>query len=171
MKDDIVIRGARIITLDAKDRVLDGDVTVSHGRISAIEPRSSADLSSVQVIEAQGKVLLPGFVQTHIHLCQTLFRGSADDLSLIYWLKTRIWPMEAEHTPDSIRASAQLGVAELIRGGTTCALTMETVHHTQMVFEVVAESGFRAIVGKCMMDQGDEVPAGLLEPERQSIAE
>lgn len=171
MKDEIVIRGARIITLDAQDRVLDGDVTVSHGRISAIEPRSSADLSSVQVIEAHGKVLLPGFVQTHIHLCQTLFRGSADDLSLIDWLKTRIWPMEAAHTPESIRTSAQLGVAELIRGGTTCALTMETVHHTQSVLEVIAESGFRAIVGKCMMDQGDEVPAGLLEQSKQSIAE
>lgn len=171
MKDDIVIRGARIITLDAQDRVLDGDVTVSHGRISAIEPRSSADLSSVQVIEAQGKVLLPGFVQTHVHLCQTLFRGSADDLSLIDWLKTRIWPMEAAHTADSIKASAQLGVAELIRGGTTCALTMETVHHTQSVLEVIAESGFRAIVGKCMMDQGDEVPARLLERRDQSIAE
>ena len=171
MKDDIVIRGARIITLDAQNRVLDGDVTVRNGRISAIEPRSAADLGSVQVIEAQGKVLLPGFVQTHIHLCQTLFRGSADDLSLIDWLKTRIWPMEAAHTADSIKASARLGVAELIRGGTTCALTMETVHHTQSVLEVIAESGFRAIVGKCMMDQGDEVPSGLLEAADQSVDE
>ena len=171
MKDDIVIRGARIVTLDAQNRILDGDVTIVKGRISAIEPHSSRSSDASEVIEAQGKVLLPGFVQTHIHLCQTLFRGSADDLSLIDWLKTRIWPMEAAHTPNSIRASAQLGVAELIRGGTTCALTMETVHHTQSVLEVIAESGFRAIVGKCMMDQGDEVPSGLLERSDQSIAD
>lgn len=164
MKEDIVIRGARIVTLDAQNRILDGNVSISKGRISAIEPHSASS-DARDVLDAQGKVLLPGFVQTHIHLCQTLFRGSADDLSLIDWLKTRIWPMEAAHTPDSIKASAQLGVAELIRGGTTCALTMETVHHTESVLEVIAESGFRAIVGKCMMDQGEEVPAGLLEPE------
>ena len=73
--------------------------------------------------------------------------------------------------PASISASARLGVAELIRGGTTCALTMETVHHTESVFEVIAESGFRAIVGKCMMDQGDDIPAALLEKKDESIFE
>ena len=51
-----------------------------------------------EVIDADGCAVLPGFIQTHIHLCQTLFRGSADDLSLIDWLKKRIWPMEAAHT-------------------------------------------------------------------------
>jgi 5-methylthioadenosine/S-adenosylhomocysteine deaminase len=114
---------------------------------------------------------LPGFVQTHVHLCQTLFRGAADDLALIDWLKKRIWPMEAAHTPESIYASARLGIAELIRGGTTCALTMETVNHTEMVFRAVEESGFRATVGKCMMDRGDQVPEGLREQTETSIAE
>ena len=114
---------------------------------------------------------MPGFVQTHIHLCQTLFRGAADDLALIDWLKQRVWPMEAAHTPESLYASARLGIAELIKGGTTCALTMETVHHTDQVFKVVEETGFRATVGKCMMDKGDEVPQRLQEQTAQSIEE
>ena len=106
-----------------------------------------------------------------LHLCQTLFRGAADDLSLIDWLKKRVWPMEAAHTAESIRASARLGIAELIRGGTTCALTMETVRHTEEVLRVVEETGFRATVGKCMMDKGDGVPGVLCENTGESIRE
>src|SRR5207249_10535904 len=99
------------------------------------------------------------------------FRGAADDLALIDWLKERVWPMEAAHTKESIRASARLGIAELIKGGTTCALTMETVRHTEEVLRVVEETKFRATVGKCMMDKGDDLPAELLEETRASIDE
>ena len=123
------------------------------------------------VIDATGCAVIPGFVQTHIHLCQTIFRGAADDLSLIDWLRKRVWPMEAAHSASSIAASARLGIAELIKGGTTCALTMETVNHTAEVFKVVEETGFRATVGKCMMDKGDEVPRPLREQTTQSIQE
>jgi 5-methylthioadenosine/S-adenosylhomocysteine deaminase len=79
--------------------------------------------------------------------------------------------MEAAHSAASIAASARLGIAELIKGGTTCALTMETVNHTAEVFKVVEETGFRATVGKCMMDKGDEVPSALQEQTDNSIDE
>src|ERR687886_446583 len=79
--------------------------------------------------------------------------------------------MEAAHEAGSLRASARLGVAELIRGGTTCALTMETVSHTEEVFRVVEETGFRATVGKCMMDKGDGVPPALSEETEDSVRE
>ena len=142
---------------------------VRDGRISQIG--QGIDGGADHVVDAGGCAVLPGFVQTHIHLCQTLFRGAADYLSLIDWLKKRIWPMEAAHTKESIRASAQLGIAELIQGGTTCALTMETVRHTEEVLKVIERSGFRATAGKCMMDKGDELPAGLHENSRESIDE
>jgi 5-methylthioadenosine/S-adenosylhomocysteine deaminase len=173
IKEGIVIRGAIVITLDAKDRIFTGDVVVEDGRITASGPSVAAavDGRTDEIIDGHGSVLLPGFVQTHVHLCQTLFRGAADDLALIDWLKQRVWPMEAAHTPASLRASARLGIAELIRGGTTCALTMETVNHTEAVFEAVIESGFRATVGKCMMDQGEEVPEALQEKTAASIAQ
>jgi len=123
------------------------------------------------VIDASGCAVLPGFVQTHVHLCQTLFRGAADDLALIDWLKNRVWPMEAAHTGASARASARLAIAEMIKGGTTCALTMETVNHTAEAFRVVEESGFRATIGKCMMDKGDGMPDALHEETESSIRE
>ncbi|HYN26248.1 MAG TPA: amidohydrolase family protein, partial [Pyrinomonadaceae bacterium] len=58
-----------------------------------------------------------------------------------------------------------------IKGGTTCALTMETVNHTEAVFQVVEETGYRATVGKCMMDKGEEVPAALHEDTEASVEE
>jgi 5-methylthioadenosine/S-adenosylhomocysteine deaminase len=173
MSDRLLIKDATIITLDAANRIFEGSVAVDHGRIVAVEPSATAhfDTQFDEVISGHGRVLLPGFIQTHIHLCQTLFRGAADDLALIDWLKQRVWPMEAAHTPDSLYASALLGIAELIRGGTTCALTMETVNHTEVVFRAVEESHFRATVGKCMMDQGKDLPEALREESEDSIAE
>ena len=127
MSETLLIKGATVITLDDENHVFHGDVFVENGRIGALgESLIGRQYKAADVIDAHRRLLLPGFVQTHIHLCQTLFRGAADDLSLIDWLTKRIWPMEAAHTPESIYASARLGIAELIRGGTTCALTMET---------------------------------------------
>src|SRR5438874_4258720 len=169
MTKSILVKGGTIVTMDENDSIVRGDVLIRDGRIAEISGDNSTDVD--EVIEAHGCAVLPGFVQTHIHLCQTLFRGAADDLALIDWLKRRVWPMEAAHTPQSVRASAQLGVAELIKGGTTCALTMETVRHTEEVLRVVEESGFRATVGKCMMDKGDDLPRELREETRASIDE
>lgn len=169
MSSSILIKNGALVTMDAENSIVRGDLVIRNGLISAVGGQDKGEAD--EVIDASGCAVLPGFVQTHIHLCQTLFRGAADDLSLIDWLKKRIWPMEAAHTPESIRASARLGVAELIKGGTTCALTMETVRHTKEVLRVVKESGFRATVGKCMMDKGSDLPPELHEETRASIDE
>src|SRR5437762_2225061 len=169
MSKSLLIKDGTIVTMDISDSIRRGDLLIRDGRITEIAEGIKADAD--ETIDARGCAVLPGFVQTHIHLCQTLFRGAADDLALIDWLKKREWPMEAAHSPQSIRASAQLGIAELIKGGTTCALTMETVRHTEQVLRVVEESGFRATVGKCMMDKGDEVPPELNELRNDSIDE
>ena len=123
------------------------------------------------MIDARGGYVLPGLIQTHIHLCQTLFRGFADDLPLMDWLRRRVWPMEAAHTPATLRASTRLATTELLASGTTSVLTMETVHDTDVVFEAVAESGLRATIGKCMMDFDAQVPARLQENTQRSIDE
>jgi 5-methylthioadenosine/S-adenosylhomocysteine deaminase len=165
----VLIKNGTLVTVDGDDSVLKGDVLVRDGRIARIGEK--LDESADEVIDAAGCAVLPGFVQTHIHLCQTLFRGAADDLPLIDWLKKRVWPMEAAHTQASVRASARLGIAEMIRGGTTCALTMETVNHTAEAFRVAESTGFRATIGKCMMDKGEEVPPALHEETAESLRE
>jgi 5-methylthioadenosine/S-adenosylhomocysteine deaminase len=184
MSDAIVIKGGTVLTVDADDRIRQADIFIRKGRIERIIERGPSseqnsgqqaagieDDFATEMIDASRCAILPGFVQTHIHLCQTIMRGAADDLRLIDWLKKRVWPMEAAHNAESLYASARLGIAEMILGGTTTALTMETVNYTEAVFRAVEESGFRATVGKCMMDKGSDVPAGLSEKTRASITE
>ena len=149
--------------------IVEGDVSIRDGRIVSIGQASLPRHDTT--IDAGGGWVLPGFIQTHVHLCQTLFRGYADDLTLMDWLRTRVWPMEAAHTAKTLRASARLGIMELLASGTTTVLTMETVHETDVVFAEAAEAGIRATIGKCMMDADADVPAGLRETTRASLDE
>ena len=169
MPKTTLIKNGTLVTMNEERAVFTGDLLFEGRNIMALG--SDLGAQADEVVDAAGCAVLPGFVQTHIHLCQTLMRGAADDLALIDWLKKRVWPLEAAHSAASVRASARLGIAELIKGGTTCALTMETVKHTDEVFAAVQESGFRATIGKCMMDKGESVPAGLLEERGASVAE
>ena len=165
----LLIRGGTILTMNDRFDIVEGDVSIRDGRIAAIAP-AMIDHHD-RVVDARGGYVLPGFIQTHIHLCQTLFRGYADDLRLMDWLRTRVWPMEAAHTADTLRAAARLAATELLSTGTTAVLTMETVHDTDAVFEAVEESGLRATIGKCMMDLDAQVPRRLQEKTSASIDE
>jgi cytosine/adenosine deaminase-related metal-dependent hydrolase len=140
---------------------------VEGGRICAILPPDAPIPAGAEVIDLRGRWLMPGFTQTHIHLVQTLFRGLADDLPLLDWLRLRIWPFEKAHDEDSVYWSARLGITELLLGGTTAILDMATVSHTDAVFAAAEEAGLRAAIGKAMMDRDNE--AGLGESTDRSL--
>ncbi len=170
------ILNATLVTQDAKRRVLQGHLRIENGRISDItrtrpQLRKSTHSVTDSIIDAQGLTILPGFIQAHIHLCQTLFRNQADDLELLDWLSKRIWVMEAAHTEETLQTSALLGIHELLSSGTTCILDMGTVRHTHAIFEAVRESGIRASVGKCLMDHPTQTPRGLRESTLSAITE
>lgn len=168
MSLDLVIRGGTVLTMDRKRRVVRADVLVRGGAIVQV---GDVRPGNARVIEATGAVVVPGFVQAHVHLCQSLFRGAADELPLLDWLRKRIWPYEAAHDAASLRASARLGLAEMLLGGTTTILDMGTVGHQDAVFQAMAESGIRGLSGKAMMDQGVRVPRGLKETTTDSLRE
>src|SRR6185437_16449696 len=115
LREATLFRNATILTMNDALDVVEGAVSVRDGRIASIGPEPSEPHDVV--IDASGVYLLPGFVQTHVHLCQTLFRGLADDMPLLEWLRTRVWPLEAAHTPETLRASARLAATELLLGG------------------------------------------------------
>lgn len=169
--NDVWLQGATILTMNRTFDVVEGDVLVRDGEIVALGVVEAAEAEGARVVDVRGQFVIPGFVQTHIHLCQTLMRNCADDMVLIDWLRRRIWPYEAALTFDEVRASANVGLAELITGGTTTILDMGTVQHTDAIGEAVEASGIRAFIGKCMMDYGDEVPAGLMEDTGESLRE
>lgn len=164
----VLIRGGHVLTMDEAFSEGRWDVRVRDGRIVQIGENLSAD--GAEVLDASGCAVLPGFVQTHIHLCQTLFRNLADDRALLEWLKERIWPLEAAHDFESLSASANLGIADLLLGGTTAIVDMGTVHHTEAIFEALVASGLRAVAGKCMMDD-PSCPDGLRESTDDSMRE
>lgn len=165
----ILIKNAEIITMNINEKIMKGDVYIVDDRI--IEVGKDLSYSADKIIDATDRTVIPGFVQTHIHLCQTLFRGQADDLELMDWLKQKIWPLEASHDEESIYYSAMLGIGELLQSGTTTVVDMETVHHTEYAFQALAESGIRALAGKVMMDKGNEVPVRLRENTKASLQE
>jgi cytosine/adenosine deaminase-related metal-dependent hydrolase len=166
----IVLHAGTIITGNSQGEILKHHSVVIEGnRIISLVPTSSLQISKQDTIfDATNHVLIPGFIQTHIHLCQTLFRGLADDLELLDWLQQKIFPFEAAHNKRSMYASAMLGIAELIRGGTTTILDMGSVNHEEEVIKAIGETGLRAFVGKAMMDVNDAYPK-LKESTEQSF--
>jgi len=160
--------------MDAAGTVMRGDLLVRDGVIAAVGtsvPRVLAGATPDTEFDASGALVIPGFVHGHLHLCQTLFRGLAEQSDLLRWLRDRIWPLEAAHSASSVAASARLGLAELVAGGVTCINDMGTVRHTEVIGAVLEASGIRAVFGKALMDQGEGVPGALLDSPRAAIDE
>ncbi|MBL7959068.1 5'-deoxyadenosine deaminase [bacterium] len=166
-----IIKNGKIVTMNAAREVLRGDILIEDATIKKVGRLNRSDFENAKTIDASGLIVSPGFVQTHVHLCQTLFRNLADDLELLDWLKLKIWPFEGAHSPQSIALSARIGLAELIKCGTTTIMDMASVHHTNQIFEEIEKSGIRAICGKAMMDDCAGAPRSLTESMRWSIDE
>ncbi|MBI3123461.1 MAG: amidohydrolase family protein [Ignavibacteriales bacterium] len=150
----------QVVTVNSNNEVLANHaVEISGGVIRRIEPLRNFNQSDYEVLDYSNYTLIPGFVQTHIHLCQTLFRGFADDLELLDWLQTRIFPFENSHNKESLRLSARLGINDLLTGGTTTLLDMGTLRHQEIIFEELIDSGMRAFAGNCMIDRNELYPA------------
>lgn len=168
-----LIKAGTIVTVDPRRGILqNGGIIVNDSTIEFL--LSAPELQRLnnfkgEVVNAQSLVAIPGFIQTHIHLCQTLFRGLADDLELLDWLKLRIFPFEAAHNPASMRTSALLGIAELIKSGTSTIMDMGSIHHEEEIIRSVEESGIRAFVGKSMMDVNTHYPK-LKESTKEALS-
>ncbi len=166
---NLVLENGFFLLNDGSGKLMRGCLRIENGRISALK-KSITPKKGENRLNLNGRLVIPGFVHTHVHLCQTLFRNFADDLELLDWLKYRIWPFEASHTENSLYASARLGIAELLSGGSTTILDMGTVRHTDSIFEAAKEMGIRAFIGKCLMDHENN-PKGLRESTRESLQE
>ena len=169
MANRLLVHGGTIVPMTGEGVSFAGDLLVEDGRIAALGPGHTAPAGAAR-LDAAGALVLPGFVQAHVHVVQSLARGHADGLELLPWLLERILPYEATLGATDVAAAARLGIAELLTGGTTAALDMGTVHHQDEVFSAAAELGIRLASGKCHIDCGDGVPAQLLEDASASLA-
>ncbi len=151
---DLAIYHAQILTMDsAKTQFGAGTILIHNGQIVALGPDTllTGTYQAQKAISAEGKVVLPGLVNTHTHLAMTLLRGFADDLPLQSWLEDHIWPVErAMMNADAVYAGSLLGMAELIRSGTTCFNDM--YFFADQVARAAEKAGLRGRVGEGLLD-------------------
>lgn len=151
---DLIIRGGTVVTMDGSRRVIEnGGVAIKGGRVVAVGTSAEMDLnySSRQVIDALGKVVIPGLINGHTHVPMTLFRGIADDLDLQEWLTKYIFPAEAKNvTEDFVRVGTRLGLAEMIRSGTTTYCDM--YYFEDAIADETFKAGVRGVLGETVID-------------------
>ena len=152
----VLIKGGTIITMDSRRRIIrDGSVFLEDGLITQVGKKSELKHQGPAEfeIDAGRKVVLPGLVDTHVHLAQALIRGCADDTSLIDWLQKFVWPLQGNFDAEDGRVSAELCMLEMIKSGTTTFL--ESLLHTRYGFDGIAEtiqrSGMRGVLSKTVM--------------------
>ena len=149
---DILIKDGYIITMDAQRRILErGSVAIKGDKITAVgkDVQERADT----VIDARGKAVLPGLINAHTHLSMTLLRGVADDMPLMEWLETKIWPIEKNLTAQDSYLGALLGCLEMIKSGTTCFA--DQYFFMQDVARAVEEAGLRAMLSYGIIEMDD----------------
>ena len=151
---DLLVLGGTIVTMNnARDVIEDGGLAVRGGRIVAIGPRAQIEsrYTARQKINSVGKLITPGLINGHTHIPMVLFRGLADDLDLQDWLTKYIFPAEAKNVSEEfVRAGTRLGLAEMIRGGTTTYCDM--YYFEDAIAEETSRAGVRAVLGETIID-------------------
>ncbi len=170
MGHPLLLRGGTVLTLDREARVVaDGDLLVEGGRIVEVGAVGEPP-AGTRTLDVTGCFVLPGLVQGHVHLGQTFFRGLAEGRRLLPWLRERIWPLEAAHDDDSAYACSLLGAAECLLGGTSTIQDIGIGPGARGLLEAIRDSGLRALAGPCLMDEGEELPAGLRAATEDALA-
>ena len=151
---DLIVQNGTIVTMDASRRVIEnGAVAVQKGEIVVVGTTQEIALqfTSKQIVNAQNKLVIPGLINTHTHVPMSLFRGIADDLDLQEWLQKFIFPAEAKNvTEDFVRVGTRLGIAEMIRGGTTTYCDM--YYFEDAVADETFKAGMRGVLGETIID-------------------
>jgi 5-methylthioadenosine/S-adenosylhomocysteine deaminase len=152
---DLLILGGTAVTMDKTHRVIeDSAIIVDKGEIVKIGPRTEVMnkvISARRVIRADGKLIIPGLINTHTHIPMVMFRGIADDLDLNEWLTKYIFPAEGKNvTEPFVRVGTRLGLAEMIRGGTTTYCDM--YYFEDAIADETKKAGVRGVLGETIID-------------------
>ncbi|MEN6460916.1 MAG: amidohydrolase [Syntrophomonas sp.] len=152
---NLLLDNISIIPMTANNLVIEkGYIVIEDNLIKEIGEGQAPEGDYNRIIDGTNKVALPGFVNTHTHAAMTLLRGYADDLPLMEWLETKIWPLEAKLTSEDIYWGTMLAIVEMIKSGTT------TFHDMYFCMDDVAQAvekaGIRAVLARGMVGVGPE---------------
>jgi 5-methylthioadenosine/S-adenosylhomocysteine deaminase len=172
---DLVVQHGTVVTVDPSRTVLaDGAVAIAGGKIVAVGSREAVgrEYRGRAVLDAGGGLVIPGLVNAHTHAPMVLFRGLADDLPLMDWLRHKIFPAEARHVNrEFVRTGTELAALEMIRSGTTTFVDM--YYFEDEVAAAVDEAGLRGVLGETLIDfpsPDHRTPKEALEAGRLFLA-
>jgi 5-methylthioadenosine/S-adenosylhomocysteine deaminase len=151
---DLVIANGVVVTMDADGRVIDnGAVAITGQTIAGVGTAAevTAQFRATETIDASGRVVMPGLINTHTHAPMVMYRGLADDLALMDWLQKYIFPAEAKTvSPAFVRTGTRLAALEMIRSGTTAYVDM--YYFEEEIARVTREAGLRAVLGQTIIE-------------------
>ncbi len=154
MSRQTIIRDCLILPMTEQEggKCFRGHVGIEGDRIAFVlgQDETLPDMPGAEIIDGRGKLAMPGLVNTHNHIPMTLLRSYADDLPLMPWLNDHVWPFEARMTRDDIRVGAELGMAEMLLGGTTTSTDMYWMD--EAVAEAAERTGIRAVIAPSILD-------------------
>jgi len=176
----MLFTNATIVTMNpTRDIITGGAIAIKDNRIAAVGKTNALlrQYSGDQVIDVKGKLIIPGLIDTHVHLVQALIRGCADDMALIQWLCERVWVLQGNFTHDDGYVSARLCIAEMLKSGTTTFLESMLAHRYGFdgIARAVDESGIRACLAGIVMDigtyatQSSSMHPGMVESRETSL--
>ena len=157
---DLLVASGTVVTVDADDRVIDGDIAIRDGIIVAIG--TNLDVDATRILDARDAAVMPGLVNAHMH--ETLDRSVFEDLPFLEWLEDYALPKDRAYQPHHIRAAALLNQAEMIAGGTTTFI--DIFRHPAEAAAVAEMSGLRAVFSPQVIDD----PVGPGETLEQNVA-
>ncbi len=176
----MLLTNGTVITMNPRREIItNGAIAINDNRIVATGKTDTLlrQYHDDKVIDVKGKLILPGLIDTHVHLAQALIRGCADDMALIQWLCERVWVLQGNFRQEDGYASARLCIAEMLKSGTTTFLESMLAHRYGFdgIAKAVEESGIRACLAGIVMDIGtyatqtSSMHPGLVESRETSL--
>lgn len=146
---NLKIENATVVTMSPRGTIHNATVIIENGHVIDLNKRAKLKhkYPRYEKIDARGKVIIPGLINTHQHMAMSLLRGYADDIPLQEWLEKWIWPLEKHMTGRDIYTGALLTAVEAVMGGTTTINTMYHYGEEGNEAQALAEAGLRGVVG------------------------
>jgi 5-methylthioadenosine/S-adenosylhomocysteine deaminase len=175
-----ILADSWLITMNDRREVLDhASVCVEGDRIAAVATRQQLQqkFPTAEVIDCKGRIVMPGMVNTHTHLFQTLLKGLGDDMVLKKWFTCMTGPSAVHLTPEDAHAAALHGCVESIRSGVTTLVDFMYVHTRpgmiKSVVEAYEQTGMRGFVCRGFISDGERygVPRALIEEPEHAMAD
>ena len=144
-----VIKNGKVISMDSnREKIENIDIVIKDNEIIDLVKDYNGECD--EVIDATGKIVLPGLINTHTHLGMSMFKATNDSLTLMEWLQDKIWPIEDNMTDDDTYYSVLMALVEMIKTGTTCSNDM--YFNCDGALKAIKETKVRSVFTRTLAD-------------------